>query len=322
MRGISLEVMVGLIISILAAAIILLLIFSSGLVANFKETVGVVMIMISAYTRIAIVSILNIMLSLLAIILMIIAAFSLYKYGRGASRVLVEIARKMGGIPTNLEGLSFTTGGLYVAAVIIIYSTMVNTTFSIIPFFGSTINVYLGSEKKPYNYTLVADDIANRIDTAWKIMGANNGNPLEGLKNIANPFPVFVIFPYPNQTFDMSYVYDRLVKEYGTPDYDIYVYCENSSGILGSKSWKSNINPVCWFSSTCNPLPYTNGKMHYGGICNINNKTEVFIEYGDVMTGLAPPLVHSGLHADRNCPNMTGVGDLNKDFMAICIKEK
>ena len=322
MRGISLEVMVGLIIAILAATIILLLIFSSGLVANFKETIGVIIIMISAYTRITMVSLLNAMLSGLALLLMIIAAISLYRYGRGAAGVLGKLAEATGEVPTGLAHLAITNFGLYAAAFVVIYLMMVNTTFSMIPFFGSTINVYLGSEKRPYNYTLVADDIANRIDTTWKIMGANNGNPLEGLKNKANPFPVFAIFPYPNQTLDMNYVYSRLVKNYGTPDYDIYVYCKNSQGIVGNKPWQSNINPVCWFSSTCNPLPYTNGRMHYGGVCNITNKTEIFIEYGDVLTGLVPPLAPSGLHADRNCPYMTGTGDLNRDFIAICIKEK
>ena len=322
MRGISLEVMVGLIISILAAAIILLLVFSSGLVANFKETIGVVVILMSAYTRIVIVDILNTMMFYLAIILMFIAAFSLFKFGKSTVNLIGELIEKTGEVSAG-TGLAAGIGlGSFASSIIIIYLIMVNSTFSMIPFFGSTINVYLGNAKKPYNYTLVADDIASRIDTTWKIMGANNGNPLEGLKNTPNPYPVFVIFPYPNQTINMSYVYDRLVKNYGTPSYDIYVYCDNSQGILGSKPWKSNLNPKCWFSSTCDALPYTKGKMHYGGVCNITNKTEVFIEYGDVLTGLTAPLAPSGLHPDRNCPYMTGTGDLSRDFIAICIKGK
>ena len=320
MKGIALETMVGLIIAIIAAAVILLIIFTSGLVANFKETIGILIIMISAYTRIAIVQILNFLLMIVAIILMVVAIFSVARWG--TSEFWGFAKGFIGGAGESTAGITaMQVGGMGLigVSVLIVYLIMVNSTFAMIPFFGSTINVYLGDQNHPQNYTLVADEIASRIDTTWKAMGANNGNPFEGLNNKPNPFPMFVIFPYPNQTLNMSYVYDRLTKKFKNPDYDIYVFCSNSQGILGSKPLQNNVNPVCWFSN-CKPLKYTKGRMHYSGVCNITNKSEIFIEYADAITGLTAPLAPSGIHKDNNCKYMTGVGDLSRDVIAVCIK--
>ena len=323
MKGVSLEIMVGLIIAILAAAVILLIVFTSGLISNFKETVGITLIMLSAYMRIVIVSILNQLLTWAAVMLAIVAAISMFRLAKSETFSFLRMFFKAFGESTwGLIGVQAGISGSIGIFLLVLYATMVNSTFAAIPFFGSTINVHLGDAKNPYNYTLVADGIANRIDTTWKAMGANSGNPLEGLNNQPNPYPIFVIFPYPNQTLNMSYVYKRLVKEYGKPDYDIYVYCENSQGILGSKPVQSNINPFCWDKNNpnCNELKYTKGRLHYSGVCNITNKSKIYIEYTDVLTGLTAPLAPSGIHKDNNCPYMRGVGNLDRDVIAICIK--
>ena len=313
------EVLVGLIIAIIAAVVIIFIALSSGLIANFKETIGVLMILFSAYTRIVIVALLNMLLWGIAVLMLFVTAAFMIRWGPGVIKAV------LGSGSPSLSALGGTAVGGLPMLVFIVYSVMVSSTFSMIPFFGAPVNVYLGSAGSPYNYTTVASDIADRIDTAWKVMGANSGNPLEGLSHdqTPNPFPVFVIFPYPNQTITMDYVYEQLKKKNGNrdPDYDIYVFCKNSVGYVGKEPWTSSINPVCWFSN-CGPLPQRTGRMYARGECDINNKTEVFVEYADTLTGLTAPLASSGISKDENCKYMTGVGQLDRDVMVICIKER
>ncbi len=336
MRGISLETVIGLIIAIIAAGIIVFIIFSTGLMANFMETLAVFEIMISAYIRIAVVNALNVVMWAVALIIMIVLLISLFKGLRGASKIIAKYGKVSEEELTTMQKfqlkMAHNFGGNFnylAQAIFISYILFVSFVFSHIPFYGTTINVHLGSDSHPYNTTLVNEEIANRIDTAWKIMGGGMGNPLEGISDKPNPFPVFVIFPHftkGNHT-NMSNVYNTYVKKYGKPNFDIYVFCNVSKGIIGKLNPTEGItcDIASWVTgSSCDSTLIT--EYPNAGKCIIDNNSEVFIEYGDTFTGgslgSGPPIgVLGGPRRDRNCPYFQGVGDLNKDVIVICIKE-
>ena len=331
MRGISLQMVIGLIIAILAGAIILLLIFTSGLISNFQETLGVLMIMISAYLRIFIVQALNVVMLALAILIMVvmaIRAFKVFKSAREFKQLnplgqffrLTENSR----ISLFLSGHAGGITGIMGIAILIIYILMVGFVFSHIPFYAHTITVHLGSKNHPYNSTMVADEIANRIDTTWKIMGQNMGNPLEGVNDKPNPFDVFAIFPNMKDSTNMSYVYQRYIKKYGKPDFDIYVFCDNSRGIIGDLDPARGLTCriVSWVTGQLTCKKQLIGESSDAGNCIIDNKSEVLIGYADAITGIGPQIFLGGPGPNPNCPYLQGAGIMNKDAIVICIKEK
>lgn len=308
MKGVALQTMIGLIVAILVGAVILLVLYSGNIISSFNEEFSLMITTLSAYFRIALVLIVNPLITVIATILLVIA---ILKMATGSYSGLKSAGGFIKGFVLPLG--RFSTGMIAFMA----FQMVVTTVLPAIPLYAPHININIGTTLHPEdNTTYVAGVIAEKIDNTWKAFGSGSGNPLEGTKN---PYMYYTIFVHldKDKTLDMGEVYTVLTKKYHS-DYTVYLFCANSKGIIGSKNFGQQINPVCWRNVKCDDSIMHTLKL-FGSSCTIKDGSEIKIYYLDHMDTFNIYASLYSISEPYGCPYVYGVGNFDRDSIIVCV---
>lgn len=313
--------MVGLIVAILVGAVILLLLYSGNVISSFNEEFSLMITTLSSYFRIALVSIANTLITIVATILLVIYFFKIVTGSVGTAstaNTLSQLAEKIGGVSLRFTAKAFAlpSGSIITGIVAFIAFLLVATTvLPAIPLYAPHININIGTTLHPEdNTTYVAGVIAEKVDNTWKAFGSGSGNPLEGIKNPILYYTIFVHLK-DDKTLTLSDV-DQVLKTKYHRNYQIYVFCANSKGIVGSTNYKQQLNPFCWNNAECTDGHTINT---YGASCQIKDGSEVKIYYLDHMDTFNPYVNLYSISEPYGCPYVHGVGGFDKDSIIICV---
>ncbi len=356
MRGIALKTMVGLIMALLIGAVIFLVIFKTGMVEQFSESMILMFTTLSSYFRIIIIDVINILIVITEILVLVVLIFKLITGGGRISSIKDFMKAWGGGYVTYGQAVGFfagIAGSIFAVALFIVFLIFNNSVLSQIPLFAPSISINIGTKNSPEeNTTIVAQRIAEKISNTWNAFGAGHGDPLEGLKN---PHLYYVIFVHlkDGKNLTMEDVYNNLTAHYNI-DYPIWVYCEDSEGILGYATpvcAKYFDNPtsgsipyytcaglesvsestalkwvIIWAKSggKCDPLP-VHLVQGYGKNCTIKDGSQINIYYVDaysIQAQGATMLTTYGISQPDDCSYVCGVGVVPRDGIVVCIHNR
>ncbi len=313
MRSVALETMIGLMIAIIAIAIVLVIIYSSGLMQNVSESISIMLLTFSAYFRIILISIFNNFMSIIVYVFVIVFALRFMGGGAGSLTLILnyfELGLSNYPILAHLSNFN-----VFTIAFIIAFVIFQHTVFPYIPLIHTTINYNVGTPtSKIDNMTLAAQTLANKIQTTWSALGGNSGDPLEGLDN--DPLLVYsVSFNLKDgKTFTLKDVYDNMTNK----KIPVYIFCKDSIGYVGQQDLLTE-KPFVVFNSNPSCDSEDHSIQNVGEHCVIHDGSVVYIYYLDHLSSQNYIINMLNYKLKVDCPYLCGVGDINSDAIIVCV---